>query len=236
MSGGPTIDVLAFDPSSTCVGWARSRTLLGPDQTSPVRWGRIKAKGENEFERLADLRAVVSGLVALELAEGGVGMVVVEAAGARRPSQAGNANAHALSVHGMAVGVVLGVLWAAGVAVTPVEASRWTRFGRRGGMRKADRLAMLPRMDVGATYDAKRDAGGDGGDALMLSWWGARFGSDEPRVGGGTAVGSAVGWCPNVAERARIVRAMVGPEWSVASGAARNRAQPSAVSTSGGVW
>ena len=169
------IEILAFDPSSTRLGFARVR--LDPDATpadttSPIRWGNLPLWGEDAFDRVRDAGDAARAILAEERARPAA-YIVVETPGARPAGKHATPARH-MAIYGAAVGAVLAACWAEDMPVRTVAADVWTRLGGRGGVRKEARLAMLPRLDVGSTYAAEMDPGGDGGDALMLGWWSIR--------------------------------------------------------------
>ena len=159
---GDRLRVLAFDPSSTAIGFAEVHD-------SEVVWSGVVRVPESwpAYFRVRSMMDEVHRV--LSLAE--FDRVVVEVPG---KAQAGrNRGTYATpGVYAAAVGMVLARCWLTCGSATPVvtvESDHWTRSGERGwGVKKSRRnlaIASLP------GYDRANDRGGDEADAIMLAVW-----------------------------------------------------------------
>jgi hypothetical protein len=149
--------ILALDPSSTCIGWAKA------DNGRIVEAGRIRPeKGKAEpldriLSMLADLMLVLLAcrdfprIVVVEIPSGHVG--------ARH--HGGGAG---LATYGMAVGAVYAYLQSYRCRTVPVKENVWTR-GRPKAQRQRELLLTWPE------YRKLRDPGGDIADAAGLALW-----------------------------------------------------------------
>lgn len=159
------MNLLAFDPSLSCTGWAVLRED-GPTITL-VDFGDFATKGEELFTRLAFIRQETKSrlktyspdYVAVELPQAGF------VRGAKR------SNTH-LPSYGMAVGMVLAACIESGVPVVTVTADEWGRRIARGGkgQAKTNRIGAVRiylGVDLMETYKSEVRASGVADAALM---------------------------------------------------------------------
>jgi len=150
--------LLVLDPSSTCTGYA----ILN-DYGRIIEAGRIKPTGKKSA--IGRIDEIVQTVVVL-LNEHSPDQVLVEITAGKSARRLGG-KVQGLGVYGMAVGAIRQACRTVvgGENVMSVEENVWTN-----SVPKRKRLQML-RMTV-PEYRAKKDPGGDVGDAVGLGlWW-----------------------------------------------------------------
>jgi Holliday junction resolvasome RuvABC endonuclease subunit len=157
--------ILTIDPSSTATGYALADDAGNVIEAGVCRPDKALTPEVRAKQMAADLLTII--------AEHYPATIVLEKPAKQAPAGRNHAGQ---ATYGMAVGVILGVLWANGHTVTRVDAHVWKR-----GVPKARMIAWAKHRYP--QYDAATDKGGDAADALGLLDWYLRERGAKPAGG-----------------------------------------------------
>lgn len=170
--------ILAFDPSSTAIGWALLDSSGDPTRRSASGVLHCPANWPWSL-RTRNLVGQAAELIRRHADEITVAVVEVPGLTHRGTKQGAGRATHR---YALAVGCLVANLWHILPETTPVvtvEAESWTRLGGGRAQAKERRIGQLEAID--RRYVRANDPGGDEADAIMLGcWWATANGWRDP--------------------------------------------------------